>query len=137
MAGKTLDGARFYEGDHPAALLREGSRLPVHQFPGIDIALGPEMKSTGEVMGIDADLGLAYAKAQMAAQPPLPQGGNIFISVKDSDKDAVAALAAGFRRARLQDLRHRRHRQRPSRQNGVAGEQASSSSPKAARTCST
>ena len=46
------------------------------------------MKSTGEVMGIDADLGLAYAKSQMAAPPPLPKGGNVFISVKDSDKEA-------------------------------------------------
>jgi len=54
------------------------------------------MKSTGEVMGIDADFGLAYAKAQMAAAPSLPKGGNLFISVKDSDKAAVAGLAAEF-----------------------------------------
>jgi len=46
--------------------------FPFIKFPGIDIVLGPEMKSTGEVMGIDADLGIAYAKAQIAAQPPLP-----------------------------------------------------------------
>jgi len=54
------------------------------------------MKSTGEVMGIDADMGIAYAKAQMAAQPPLPLGGNIFISVKDSQKADVALLARDF-----------------------------------------
>src|SRR2546430_1077264 len=54
------------------------------------------MKSTGEVMGIDADFGIAYAKAQMAAQPPLPKGGNVFISVKDADKKEVAAIARDF-----------------------------------------
>jgi len=70
--------------------------FPFIKFPGVDIALGPEMKSTGEVMGIDADLGIAYAKAQMAAQPPLPKGGNIFISVKDSQKKDVALLAQDF-----------------------------------------
>ena len=63
--------------------------FPFIKFPGVDITLGPEMRSTGEVMGIDADLGIAYAKAQMSAQPPLPAGGNVFISVKDSDKPAV------------------------------------------------
>jgi carbamoyl-phosphate synthase large subunit len=58
--------------------------------------LGPEMKSTGEVMGIDANLGLAYAKAQMAAQPGLPTKGNIFISVADSEKSRVAEIAKGY-----------------------------------------
>ncbi len=52
------------------------------------------MKSTGEVMGIADDLGLAYAKSQMAAQPPLPSGGNVFVSVKDSDKPETVRLAA-------------------------------------------
>ena len=54
------------------------------------------MKSTGEVMGIDADLGLAYAKSQMAAPPPLPKKGRVFISVKDSDKDAIIPVAREF-----------------------------------------
>ena len=54
------------------------------------------MKSTGEVMGIDADLGLAYAKSQMAAGSPLPQGGNLFISVKDADKPEAVKLAGQF-----------------------------------------
>ena len=62
----------------------------------MDIVLGPEMKSTGEVMGIDADLGIAYAKSQMAAQPPLPLRGNVFISVKDADKKRVVPLAREF-----------------------------------------
>jgi len=54
------------------------------------------MKSTGEVMGIDADLGLAYAKSQMAAPPPLPKSGNVFVSVKDSDKEGVVPVARDF-----------------------------------------
>ncbi len=66
------------------------------RYQGIDIALGPEMKSTGEVMGIDADLGLAFAKSQMAAQPALPNRGNVFISVKDSDKQRVIPIAREF-----------------------------------------
>jgi carbamoyl-phosphate synthase large subunit len=54
------------------------------------------MKSTGEVMGIDSDLGLAYAKSQMAAPPPLPRKGKVFISVKDSDKEAIIPVAREF-----------------------------------------
>src|SRR3989442_15690669 len=63
---------------------------------GVDISLGPEMKSTGEVMGMDVDLGLAYAKSQMAAPPPLPKKGNVFVSVKDSDKESVIPVAREF-----------------------------------------
>ena len=70
--------------------------FPFIRFPGVDIIFGPEMKSTGEVMGIDADLGLAYAKAQMAAHGRLPRAGNIFISVKDADKPNVIAVARDF-----------------------------------------
>ncbi|MDX2225871.1 MAG: carbamoyl phosphate synthase large subunit, partial [Verrucomicrobiae bacterium] len=62
------------------------------------IILGPEMRSTGEVMGIDEDFGIAYAKSQMAAQPPLPLAGKAFVSVKDSDKEAVAPIAAELAR---------------------------------------
>ena len=96
MAGKTLKELGFTTEIIPPHYSVKEAVFPFIRFPGIDIALGPEMKSTGEVMGIDADLGLAYAKAQMAAQPPLPKGGNLFISVKDSDKGTVAALAAEF-----------------------------------------
>jgi len=70
--------------------------FPFLRYEGVDIALGPEMKSTGEVMGIDADLGLAFAKSQMAAQPSLPYEGNVFISVKDTDKERVIPLAREF-----------------------------------------
>ena len=70
--------------------------FPFLRYQGIDISLGPEMKSTGEVMGIDVDLGLAYAKSQMAAPPPLPKSGNVFVSVKDSDKETVIPVVREF-----------------------------------------
>jgi carbamoyl-phosphate synthase large subunit len=67
--------------------------FPFARFPGVDILLGPEMKSTGEVMGIDVDFGRAFAKSQLSAGNELPMEGTIFISVKDRDKDSAAALA--------------------------------------------
>ncbi|MBK8908678.1 MAG: carbamoyl-phosphate synthase large subunit [Rhodospirillales bacterium] len=73
--------------------------FPFRRFPGVDIILGPEMKSTGEVMGIDADFGRAFAKSQLAAGIRLPTEGAVLISVKDRDKAAVAGLAT-----RLRDL---------------------------------
>ena len=62
--------------------------FPFRRFPGIDVMLGPEMKSTGEVMGLDADFGRAFAKAQLGAGGVLPTEGMVFVSVKDGDKDA-------------------------------------------------
>ncbi|MBA7478688.1 Carbamoyl-phosphate synthase large chain [subsurface metagenome] len=75
--------------------------LPFIKFPGVDSILGPEMKSTGEVMGIDRDFGVAFAKAQMSTNSPLPVSGNIFISVNDKDKKHIVPIAkklddAGF-----------------------------------------
>ena len=70
--------------------------FPFAKFPGIDITLGPEMRSTGEVMGIDADHAMAYAKSQIAAGNSLPLGGNMFISVRDRHKDRIAELAKDF-----------------------------------------
>ena len=86
--------------------------FPFSSFPGVDISLGPEMKSTGEVMGIDADLGIAYAKSQMAARPPLPTTGNVFISVKDTDKDAHHRRRARVHGSSVSPLRDQRHRRR-------------------------
>src|SRR6202030_3744835 len=86
MAGKTLSELGFTREVIPAHYSVKEAVFPFIRFPGIDITLGPEMKATGEVMGIAQDLGLAYAKSQMAAQPPLPTGGNVFLSVKDADK---------------------------------------------------
>jgi carbamoyl-phosphate synthase large subunit len=96
MAGKKLKELEFTEQVIPEHYSVKESVFPFVKFLGVDIALGPEMKSTGEVMGIDADLGMAYAKAQMAAQPALPEGGNIFISVKDADKPAVGEIARDY-----------------------------------------
>ena len=67
--------------------------LPFARFPGADTLLGPEMKSTGEVMGIDTDFGRAFAKSQLAAGMALPRSGTVFISVKDRDKEAACRLA--------------------------------------------
>ncbi len=69
------------------------SVFPFAKFPGVDPLLGPEMKSTGEVMGVDRDFGLAFAKAQIAAGNPLPKSGRAFISVRDTDKLKVVELA--------------------------------------------
>jgi carbamoyl-phosphate synthase large subunit len=99
MAGATLQELGFTQEIIPNHYSVKEAVFPFIKFPGIDIALGPEMKSTGEVMGIDEDFGLAYAKAQMAAQPQLPTGGNIFISVRDGDKKDAAELAAHFAEA--------------------------------------
>ncbi len=96
MAGKTLRELGFTEEVMPKHFSVKEAVFPFLRYQGADIALGPEMKSTGEVMGIDADLGLAYAKSQMAAPPPLPKGGNVFISVRDIDKESVIPLAREF-----------------------------------------
>ncbi|NTU42680.1 MAG: carbamoyl-phosphate synthase large subunit [Nitrospirales bacterium] len=67
--------------------------FPFDRFPGVDVILGPEMKSTGEVMGIDADFGLAYAKAQTATNNRIPTEGRIILSVKDKDKHATVEIS--------------------------------------------
>src|SRR5690606_9395222 len=72
------------------------SVFPFNKFVGQDILLSPEMRSTGEVMGLDADLGIAYAKSQMAANSPLPMSGKIFISVSDSHKKEAVEVAKQF-----------------------------------------
>jgi len=96
MSGKTLPELGFTAEIVPKHFSVKEAVFPFLRYQGIDIALGPEMKSTGEVMGIDVDLGLAYAKSQMAAPPPLPRKGNVFISVKDADKEAVVPVARQF-----------------------------------------
>jgi carbamoyl-phosphate synthase large subunit len=96
MAGEKLADMGFTEPIHPEHYSVKEAVFPFSKFPGIDISLGPEMKSTGEVMGIDADLGMAYAKSQMAASSQLPLEGKIFFSVKDRDKEASIPLAREF-----------------------------------------
>ena len=96
MAGKTLRELGFTKEIVPKHFSVKEAVFPFLRYQGMDISLGPEMKSTGEVMGMDVDLGLAYAKSQMAAPPPLPKKGNVFISVKDSDKESVIPVAREF-----------------------------------------
>ena len=96
MAGKTLKQLGFTEEIWPKYWAVKESVFPFNRFHGQDILLSPEMRSTGEVMGLDADLGTAYAKSQMAANSPLPLSGKVFISVSDSDKASVAELGKQF-----------------------------------------
>ena len=96
MAGKTLKELGFTEEIWPKYWAVKESVFPFSRFHGQDILLSPEMRSTGEVMGLDADLGVAYAKSQMAASSPLPASGKVFISVSDAHKAEVAAVAKSF-----------------------------------------
>ena len=96
MAGKTLKELGFTKEIKPKYWAVKESVFPFNRFHGQDILLSPEMRSTGEVMGLDADLGIAYAKSQMAAGAALPLGGKVFISVSDAHKKHVAAVAKQF-----------------------------------------
>jgi len=96
MAGKTLKELGFTEEIWTKYWAVKESVFPFNKFLGQDIVLSPEMRSTGEVMGLDADLGVAYAKAQMAANSPLPLKGKVFLSVADVHKKDVGALARTF-----------------------------------------
>ena len=106
--------------------------LPFDRFEGADAILGPEMRSTGEVMGVARDFPTAFAKAQAAAGAPLPQQGTVFITVTDSDKSGVHGIAGAALRRRLPDRRHARHRRRRSA-HGRAGARRSTRSPRARR----
>ncbi len=96
MLGKTLPELGFTREVEPNHLAVKESVFPFIRFPNVDIILGPEMKSTGEVMGIDKTFGMAFAKAQLAAGYCLPLSGNVFLSVRDLDKPAILAIANDF-----------------------------------------
>jgi carbamoyl-phosphate synthase large subunit len=96
MSGKTLAELGFTQEVIPPYVAVKEVVLPFHKFPGTDTLLGPEMRSTGEVMGIDTDFGRAFAKAQLAAGQDLPLEGTVFISVSDRDKQAVIPVAQEF-----------------------------------------
>ena len=96
MAGGSLRELGFTREIVPKHFSVKEAVFPFLRYEGLDISLGPEMKSTGEVMGMDVDLGLAYAKSQMAAPPPLPKKGRVFVSVKDTDKEAIIPVAREF-----------------------------------------
>jgi carbamoyl-phosphate synthase large subunit len=97
MSGEKLKNLGFTQEVIPNFWAIKESVLPFDRFPGSFIVLTPEMRSTGEVMGLDKDLGLAFAKTQMAASPPLPLEGNIFLSVKDSEKPQIISIANELR----------------------------------------
>ena len=104
MAGESLEEAFAHYGAlpdprRPGHIAVKEAVFPFARFPGVDTLLGPEMKSTGEVMGLDHDFALAFAKAQLGAGVDLPRGGTLFVSVRDEDKPGV--LPAVQRLARL------------------------------------
>jgi carbamoyl-phosphate synthase large subunit len=88
MAGEKLKDLPPIKRDIPYMAVKEAV-FPFARFAGVDPVLSPEMKSTGEVMGIDANFAVAFAKAQLGAGMILPQGGAVFVSVKDSDKQQI------------------------------------------------
>ncbi|MDD3886656.1 MAG: carbamoyl-phosphate synthase large subunit [Victivallaceae bacterium] len=93
MIGESLESLKFTEEVKIPYVTVKEAVFPFVKFPGVDIVLSPEMKSTGEVMSLDPDRGLAYLKSQLAAGNKLPTSGNVFISVKDEDKPAIVGLA--------------------------------------------
>ena len=93
IGGKSLEELGVTAAPEPTLVSIKKPVLPFARFPGEDALLGPEMKSTGEVMGRDVDFGRAFAKAQLGSGEGLPRGGTAFVSVKDDDKRAVIFMA--------------------------------------------
>src|SRR5947209_14552484 len=93
MVGKTLDELGIHQEVMPQHFSVKESVFPFNKFPGVDIILGPEMRSTGEVMGIADTMPAAFAKSQLAASAPLPRDGTVFISVADRDKPEAVGIA--------------------------------------------
>ena len=100
IAARVMAGAKLGEFDWPAApsghIAVKEAAFPFARFPGVDLLLGPEMKSTGEVMGLDTEFGRAYAKSQIAVGNDVPISGTVFVSVRDDDKPAMVELGAGL-----------------------------------------
>jgi carbamoyl-phosphate synthase large subunit len=96
MSGETLAELNYTKEIMPPHMAVKEAVLPFEKFAGTDTILGPEMRSTGEVMGIDIDFGRAYAKAELAASQRLPSVGKVFISTNDRDKQAVVPIARSF-----------------------------------------
>jgi carbamoyl-phosphate synthase large subunit len=92
MAGASLEDLGVTEAPRPAQTSVKESVFPFTKFPGVDVVLGPEMRSTGEVMGIDMSFPMAFAKSQIAAGTALPTSGTVFLSVSDIDKPYVAEV---------------------------------------------
>jgi carbamoyl-phosphate synthase large subunit len=102
MSGKTLADLGITEEKIPTHISVKEAVLPFEKFPGTDTILGPEMRSTGEAMGIDQDFGRAYAKAQLSANQKIPLSGTVFVTMSDRDKHAIIPvvkdlIAMGFK----------------------------------------
>ena len=113
MTGRKLKDLGFTRELTPRHWCVKEAVFPFVRFPGATITLGPEMRSTGEVMGLDDDLGIAFAKTQAAVKPGLPLSGNVFLSVKDADKPPRGRPRPPARGARLHHLFHQRHGAEP------------------------
>jgi carbamoyl-phosphate synthase large subunit len=96
MMGRTLEQIGFTAERAPVHISVKEAVFPFNKFPNTDVLLGPEMRSTGEVMGLADDFGSAFLKSQSAAGSTLPMSGRVFISVKDKDKPATVPLAHRF-----------------------------------------
>ncbi len=96
MSGQTLAELSLTEERVPTYVSVKEAVLPFAKFPGTDVLLGPEMRSTGEVMGIDTDFGKAFAKAELAAGQLLPLSGTVFVSMNDRDKEAIVPVVQDF-----------------------------------------
>ncbi len=96
MSGKTLEELKFTKEVIPSHIAVKEAVLPFSKFPGTDTILGPEMRSTGEVMGIDSDFGRAFAKAELGAGEKLPLEGTVFVSMSDRDKSLAADVIKEF-----------------------------------------
>jgi carbamoyl-phosphate synthase large subunit len=122
MVGKTLDELGLVHEVVPTHYSVKESVFPFNKFPGVDIILGPEMRSTGEVMGIDDDFPTAFAKSQIAANTPVPMSGTIFFSVADRDKPEAVPIARELARLGYQ-LISTRGTARVFREAGIAVEE--------------
>ncbi|HEY9632825.1 MAG TPA: carbamoyl-phosphate synthase large subunit [Coleofasciculaceae cyanobacterium] len=96
MSGKTLESLGFTKEVLPQHMAVKEAVLPFEKFAGTDTILGPEMRSTGEVMGIDKDFGSAFAKAELGASQRLPLSGTVFVSTNDRDKPSVVSVVRDF-----------------------------------------
>ena len=110
--------------------------FPFAKFPGVDIVLGPEMRSTGEVMGIDTDFAAAFAKSQIAANSRLPPSGTVFVSVAARDRKAIVPIAARLA-AMGYDLMCTSGTAAALAEHGIARRRPSARSTRAGPTCST
>ena len=102
MSGRSLKELKLFNEVNPTYFSVKEAVLPFAKFPEVDVLLGPEMKSTGEVMGIGHSFGEAYFKAQRAAGVILPKSGNVFLSVRDKDKPAVCEIAKDLQKIGFQ-----------------------------------